>query len=225
MAPRHRCSIPRTFPRYCRSVTTPRSRWGCASRTDTTGAIAGLRFYKAAGNVGTHVGTLWTSSGQELASATFVNESRSGWQTVYFAEPVSVQAGATYVASYRAPAGGYSATVGAFAEDGISTRPAQRRGRRWELHVRSWLPVHKFVDELLRRRHLRGRPERARAQHSDLGDATGRRCRRGTVNARERRAVPDSVRCADDRGVGRERPDRGIGDLAAGHRQRDLHPD
>ncbi|MET1044795.1 MAG: DUF4082 domain-containing protein [Microbacteriaceae bacterium] len=96
---------------------------GVQFSTQATGVIAGMRFYKAAGNVGTHVGTLWTSSGQQLATATFVGESRTGWQTVYFGEPVSVQAGASYVASYRAPAGAYSATVGAFVGDGISSGP------------------------------------------------------------------------------------------------------
>ena len=79
-----------------------------------TGAIAGVKFYKGPGNTGTHVGTLWSSTGQALASATFLAESASGWQTVYFAKPVPVQAGASYTASYQSTTGKYSATVGAF---------------------------------------------------------------------------------------------------------------
>ena len=41
----------------------------------------GIRFYKAVANTGTHVGSLWTASGQLLASATFTGETASGWQT------------------------------------------------------------------------------------------------------------------------------------------------
>ncbi|WP_157157455.1 DUF4082 domain-containing protein [Diaminobutyricimonas sp. LJ205] len=81
----------------------------------TSGSIMGLKYYKSAGNVGTHVGTLWAADGRQLASATFTGETTSGWQTVYFSTPVDVRAGSTYVASYRATAGSYSATLSAFA--------------------------------------------------------------------------------------------------------------
>ena len=43
---------------------------------------------------------------------TFSGESASGWQTATFATPVAVTAGITYVASYYAPLGHYSATSG-----------------------------------------------------------------------------------------------------------------
>lgn len=89
----------------------------------TTGAITGIRFYKSGANTGTHTGSLWTASGTELATATFVNESASGWQTVYFAQPVQVQAGTEYVASYRTTVGYYSATLGAFAGAGFTRGP------------------------------------------------------------------------------------------------------
>ena len=79
-----------------------------------SGAIAGIKFYKGPGNTGEHVGTLWSSTGQALASATFLAESAAGWQTVYFAQPVPVQSGSTYTASYRSTTGKYSATIGAF---------------------------------------------------------------------------------------------------------------
>ena len=48
---------------------------------------------------------LWSSSGALLATATFTNESASGWQDVAFASPVPVTAGTTYVASYHTNAG------------------------------------------------------------------------------------------------------------------------
>ena len=78
------------------------------------GTIIGVRYYKGLGNTGTHVGSLWTASGTLLASASFTNETASGWQTVLFNAPVSVAAGVTYVASYFGNYG-YSVTANDFA--------------------------------------------------------------------------------------------------------------
>ncbi|WP_109209662.1 MULTISPECIES: DUF4082 domain-containing protein [Microbacterium] len=75
---------------------------------DFDGYVAGVRFYKGSTNVGTHVGALWNSSGALLNSATFTNESATGWQSVQFTSPVPVIAGQTYTVSYTAPSGGYS---------------------------------------------------------------------------------------------------------------------
>jgi PKD repeat protein len=79
------------------------------------GTISGIRFYKGAGNTGTHVGNLWSSTGQLLATATFTNESATGWQTVTFSNPVAIQANTTYVASYFTSAGFYAADQNFFA--------------------------------------------------------------------------------------------------------------
>ncbi|GGF48072.1 hypothetical protein GCM10011321_43070 [Youhaiella tibetensis] len=65
------------------------------------GTITGLRYYKSAQDTGTHTGSLWTSTGVLLATATFTNETESGWQTVTFANAISVSANVTYVASYH----------------------------------------------------------------------------------------------------------------------------
>ena len=83
---------------------------GMAFTTDTNGYITGERFYKAAANTGTHVGSLWSATGTLLAQATFTNETASGWQQVAFSSPVAVTAGTTYVVSYLAPKGHYSLT-------------------------------------------------------------------------------------------------------------------
>jgi len=87
---------------------------GVKFRADVDGYVYGVRFYKGAGNTGTHVGNLWTVGGVNLATATFAGESASGWQQVTFASPVAVTAGTTYVASYFAPVGRYSADGGFF---------------------------------------------------------------------------------------------------------------
>jgi hypothetical protein len=88
---------------------------GVKFKADSGGVVTGIRFYKAAANTGAHVGSLWSASGQLLASATFSNETASGWQTVNFSSPVAITAGTVYVAGYFAPNGHYSATLNGFA--------------------------------------------------------------------------------------------------------------
>ena len=73
------------------------------------GSIAGLEYYRGTGDTGTHTGSLWSSTGQLLATATFAAETASGWQTVYFSSPVTIAPNTTYVASYHSN-GHYAAT-------------------------------------------------------------------------------------------------------------------
>lgn len=79
------------------------------------GTITALRFYKGAGNSGTHVGHLWGSNGALLATRSFSAESASGWQQVALASPITVTPGVRYAVSYRAPNGRYAADPGYFA--------------------------------------------------------------------------------------------------------------
>jgi hypothetical protein len=81
---------------------------GVEFQASTNGTISGIRFYKGPDNTGTHVADLWTSTGTLLASATFTDESASGWQQVNFSNPVSITAGTTYIASYYTSSGDYS---------------------------------------------------------------------------------------------------------------------
>lgn len=96
---------------------------GVKFRADYDGYITGVRFYKSSTNTGTHVGNLWTVSGQLLASATFTNETGSGWQQVNFSNAVAITANTVYVASYFAPNGHYSATGEFFASTGLNNPP------------------------------------------------------------------------------------------------------
>ncbi|TWG92922.1 CshA-type fibril repeat protein [Mesorhizobium sp. J18] len=82
---------------------------GLRFTVSSAGTITGMRYYKSAQDTGTHVGSLWSSTGTLLASATFTNETASGWQTVTFSQPVTLSAGQTYVASYHSN-GFYSAS-------------------------------------------------------------------------------------------------------------------
>jgi len=95
---------------------------GVGFRSDTSGTITGIRFYKADTNTGTHVANLWSSSGVLLASATFTNETASGWQQVNFSNPVSITANTVYVASYHTDSGHYSFDANYFAT-GLDNAP------------------------------------------------------------------------------------------------------
>lgn len=99
---------------------------GVKFQPSTNGTITAIRFYKGPQNTGTHVADLWSSTGTLLATATFTNETASGWQQVNLSNPVVVTAGTTYVVSYHT-SGDYSATSNYFASahtNGALTAPA-----------------------------------------------------------------------------------------------------
>jgi hypothetical protein len=73
------------------------------------GHISAVRYCKTPGESGVRTGRVWSSSGTLLASATFTNETTSGWQQANLATPVAVAAGQTFVISVNSPAdGGYA---------------------------------------------------------------------------------------------------------------------
>ena len=119
------CSIwPDTAQPSVASANDPSSvNLGVKFTTDTSGWITGIRFYKGAGNTGTHVGSLWTASGTLLGQVTFTGESATGWQEADFSSPIPVTAGTTYIASYFAPNGGYSYDLAALASAGVNSPP------------------------------------------------------------------------------------------------------
>ena len=92
---------------------------GTRFRSDVDGTIAGVRFYKAPGDPGTHEGKLWSATGQLLARATFTNETESGWQQVNFATPVAVTANTNYVVSFHTSAGFFGYDPNYFATTGV----------------------------------------------------------------------------------------------------------
>jgi hypothetical protein len=96
---------------------------GVEFKADRAGTVVGIRFYKGAGNTGTHVGNLWSSTGQLLATATFSNETASGWQQVNLPTPVSISANTVYVVSYHTNVGHYSDDQNYFATSGMDSPP------------------------------------------------------------------------------------------------------
>jgi hypothetical protein len=96
---------------------------GVKFQADVGGYITAIRFYKGPSNTGTHIGNLWSSDGTLLGTATFTNETASGWQQVSFATPVQITANTTYVASYHTEVGFYAADGAYFAAGGFDKPP------------------------------------------------------------------------------------------------------
>ncbi|WP_162605809.1 DUF4082 domain-containing protein [Jiangella aurantiaca] len=123
----------------------------------TDGYVTGVRFYKGQGNTGTHVGSLWSATGERLRSVTFANETAAGWQLARFSRPVAVTAGQTYVVSYTAPVGRYASQPHAFSArsleadplrvaGGFGAAPAGVFGAPATFPAQSWNNTSYFVD-------------------------------------------------------------------------------
>jgi uncharacterized repeat protein (TIGR01451 family) len=96
---------------------------GVKFKSDSAGNITGIRFYKGAGNTGTHIGLLYGyPSGALLAQATFTNETASGWQQGNFASPVPITANTVYVAAYFSTSG-FAYDAGVFTNAGVDNAP------------------------------------------------------------------------------------------------------
>ena len=81
-------------------------------------SLRSIRFYKTAGENGTHIGKIWSAGGTQLASVTFANETASGWQTQTLATPLALDANTVYVVSaninafFSVTSGGLATSVG-----------------------------------------------------------------------------------------------------------------
>ena len=112
------------------SSTVPSTPWyndapatlGVKFRSDVSGSVTGIRFYKGAGNNGTHIGLLYSSTGTPLAQATFSGETASGWQQVNFSSAVSIAANTTYIAAFFTTSG-YAITSNYFTSSGVDSPP------------------------------------------------------------------------------------------------------
>ena len=114
---------PSATPALIDSGDAHAGEYGVKIRADQDGYIAGIRFYKSPANTGVHTGDLWSSTGSNLGTASFASETASGWQQVFFAQPVPVIKNTTYVASYFTTVGHYSADSNYFTSSGVDTVP------------------------------------------------------------------------------------------------------
>ncbi|SNY38319.1 Ig-like domain-containing protein [Paractinoplanes atraurantiacus] len=111
------CTIwpPTATPAVAAAADNSAVELGVRFRANAAGFITGLRFYKGAGNTGTHTGSLWSTAGTRLSTVTFTGETATGWQTATLPNPVAVTANTTYVASYHTDTGFYSTTANGLA--------------------------------------------------------------------------------------------------------------
>jgi hypothetical protein len=99
---------------------------GVKFKSSVAGTVTAVRFYKLPQMGGyTHVGYLWSTSGTLLASASFTNETASGWQQVSFSSPVAISANTVYIVSYSTGGGFFGATSGFFNTSGVVNGPLQ----------------------------------------------------------------------------------------------------
>jgi len=84
---------------------------GLKFRSAVAGRANGIKFYKTAGNTGTHTAQLYSHDGTLLASQVFSNETDSGWQTVLFKTAIPIAANTTYIAAYHSSLGYYTLTI------------------------------------------------------------------------------------------------------------------
>ena len=155
-------------------------------RPTINGTITGIRFYKAAANTGTHIGSLWTTAARSSRRRRSRTRPPPGWQTVTFATPVAVTAGTTYVASYFTPSGHYS--VDGARHDAARSTTARctrsRNSREPERRVRATARTSTFPTQLLQRDQLLGR--RACTRCRMPGQATGVAAAAGRLDVRAR---------------------------------------
>jgi Domain of unknown function (DUF4082)/Bacterial Ig-like domain/Calx-beta domain/Bacterial Ig domain/Purple acid Phosphatase, N-terminal domain len=96
---------------------------GTRFRSDSSGHITAIRFYKSVQNVGPHAGHLWTAGGQLLASVPFSSVTASGWQEATLPTPVAISANTSYIVSYHTGSGFYAGDDFYFASSGVDNGP------------------------------------------------------------------------------------------------------
>ena len=84
---------------------------GVKFRSSANGNVDAIRFYKTPGNNGAHTAQLYSGTGTLLASQVFLNETDSGWQTLFLSAPVPIKADTTYIACYFSSLGNYTSTT------------------------------------------------------------------------------------------------------------------
>ncbi|HEY2159455.1 MAG TPA: DUF4082 domain-containing protein, partial [Isosphaeraceae bacterium] len=99
---------------------------GVKFESSVAGSVTGVRFYKQTWMGGyAHVGYLWSSTGQLLASASFTGETSYGWQQVNFSNPVAIAANTVYIVSFSTGGGYFGITSPYFSGAGYSNGPLQ----------------------------------------------------------------------------------------------------
>ena len=85
------------------TATGAGSTWEQATQfiSSVSGKITHIRFYKASGEMGSHIGRIWSDTGVQLAQVAFTGETPSGWQTQALTTQLQISAGVKYRVSYN----------------------------------------------------------------------------------------------------------------------------
>ncbi len=89
------------------AVSTGTLAWelGAQMSSDVPGRITAIRYYRLAGDVGPHVGHVWSAAGALLATVPIPAQTAAGWQEVTLLAPVPVSAGMTWAVSVDSATG------------------------------------------------------------------------------------------------------------------------
>lgn len=93
---------------------------GTAFTAAVAGSIKAVTFWKASSESDSHIGHIWSSNGELLASATFTNESAAGWQEQRLGTPLAIVANTTYIVSVNTGNTYYVATTQGFASQVVN---------------------------------------------------------------------------------------------------------
>lgn len=72
---------------------------GMKFKSSQSGRITKIKYYKTAGETGSHTGKIWSSGGTLLATVNFVSETASGWQEAALSVPLYILENTTYIVS------------------------------------------------------------------------------------------------------------------------------
>ena len=194
--------------------TARRSSSARRSRPPRDGTVTAIRFYKGAGNGGTHTGSLWSSPGTRLATVTFTGETATGWQT---ARAVAAGRGHGRARLRRL----LPRTAGPLLRrprvlqrrpctSGDLTAPAATTAATST--AAGGFPTNAWVDELLRRRRLRARRRQRSPSPAGARPRGHRRVARGRPSITLSAAI--ATGCDDD-AAGRGRRRARLGRLSA----------
>jgi hypothetical protein len=113
-------ATPSNLSTYGTPITGGLKFWSTQS-----GAISGIRFYRAAVSPQGYAAMLYATDGTLLGSATIAQESGPlpGWQEADFASPISISPNKTYVVAYYVPSGSNYQLVPYGLTNGMTTGP------------------------------------------------------------------------------------------------------
>ncbi|MDC0709945.1 DUF4082 domain-containing protein [Stigmatella sp. ncwal1] len=93
---------------------------GVRFRSNVSGTLEALRFYRGTGNANGYVAHLWSNTGTLLAQVPVKDGRIPGWQEVPLPTPISISAGSIYVVSYYTSNGQFPRDVSGLANAVVS---------------------------------------------------------------------------------------------------------